>query len=1676
MSFDRKFASIRGLALAGMASLVGYAAATDLSTTPLSTYSVTSSSDVKPNVLFLLDDSGSMDWDFMPDWACASYSTTQSDCNFNGQHPNSDRSEYLFRNPSYNGIYYNPAVRYLPPVAVSSSGTVSASGNSTYPSQTGVSTATGGDSGASSGSPNWNAVKNDAYSVQRTSTSNLTPTASSTTPGRYYTTIAGEYCTSSSLKTCTTASAASTSYPFPAPVRWCNSSGTSCQAAFSSTNTYVRAPVPRTTSFTVNTVANNATITDITVGSYKILPATITATSSTTSTFANQIAAAINQCNGTKVLVCTAAGFAATVSGSTVTITAGPVATLTAPSVTKNGTLTLSALNDFSANTVPGYTILSIIVPGTTAAYPFPGDTGTTPVKAGTRADCSGTTCTGNEEMINYANWWTYYSTRMQMMKTAASNAFAAIDTGTDIAAGKSRYRVGYMTLNNNGSTDLVNLAEFTGTQKFTWYSRLLKARPGNSTPLRARLADAGRLYGGRLNGTTYNGVTVTDPMQYYCQRNYTILSTDGFWNGDAGYKLDGSTPVSNQDAGLPAPYGDGGTSTLQARTSRLQTSTATLTNQYRNSYLQTRTKTTANSSGPYPNLQRRVTSNGNSSTPTWTEWADAASCNYDNSGNNRVDCRISQATSNDAGVTWSGWTTVTSCTPDFSGDSRTQCGGTITTTTYGNWTDSTATCTTSSTVECRYNQPTSSYTNTTDNAACTPVTASPSSPYTVLTAVECNQNIGAFSAYADASSTCTTSSTVHCQYTPWSSWGGADTCTAAPQSSSSPYTQLTATQCQTLTTAGNSDTLADVAQYYYNTDLRTATPNSSADSTGTCSSSTNYDLCANKVPTGGARDTQTQQHMTTFTLGLGAQGRMIFSPTNTVSNDYWADTSGDFFSVLNRATANTTSGVCSWQTSGLCYWPTPAADSNANIDDLWHAAINGRGTYFSAKDPTSLATGLASTLNNIPAQPRDGTSAAAASSNPNVTTTDNFVFSSSYRSMAWTGELTRKIIASNGTLSDPNWYASRLVDCATTVWAPNTVYSPNSAFRYPNSSGTCYYVKATVSYTSGASFDFGSSGAEGINTTIVHADETATILVAVVPDTTRKIVTNISGELVDFVDSNTSLQATFATTNWQPNLSQFCSTGSGCVSNTSGATAQTLINYLRGDRTNEGTYYRPRINVLGDIVASESRYVKAPLQNYTDSGFSAFKTTMASRTGMVYVGANDGMLHAFNATTGKEAWAYIPSRVVSGLYKLADTNYANNHQYFVDGTPSIAEVYGPCRSGITGCSTNEWRTILVGGLNGGGKGYYALDITDPTTPIFLWEFTDTNMGYTYGNPKITKLKNGKWVVLLTSGYNTADGKSHLYIRNAIDGSTTGLGASQIDTGVTGEIGRMDSRALSPDTDNTSIAAYAGDTSGNLWRFDINGDIGATGFDAQRLVSLKDVDGLAQPITAKPEMATVNGLTMVYVGTGKYLGVTDITNAKYQAFYGVVDRSNAAALVSPRDTGSNFVQQVLTNGTCPTGTPSSICASGDAVKTSTANAVDWATKDGWYVDFLTAGERSVTDATLVLGTVLFTSITPTLPTSDPCSNSTAGGNSYLYALNYATGGSVTGSNGVVGTSLGAIIATRPVAIKLQSGVIETLTQGTAGVGLKVSTVISTPPIYTSGAGVRRISWRELTSQ
>jgi type IV pilus assembly protein PilY1 len=739
--------------------------------------------------------------------------------------------------------------------------------------------------------------------------------------------------------------------------------------------------------------------------------------------------------------------------------------------------------------------------------------------------------------------------------------------------------------------------------------------------------------------------------------------------------------------------------------------------------------------------------------------------------------------------------------------------------------------------------------------------------------------------------------------------------------------------------------------------------------------------------------------------------------------------------------------------------------------------------------------------LRSIANVPRAGTAAAAASSNPNVSTSDNYVFSSSYESVTWWGEVSRQQIDDVGALSVPNWSAMRLLDCATTPWKPNTAYvgSWDSVSLIPagpalsgnvfNYGGKCYVVKSN--YTSGASFDAVGATGDGANTQVINADEAALSKVPAAVPGGRTIFTKGSSGLIAFNWAALgSLQSYFqkpwitytTTTTVSTGLSQFCTPNSAtnCLSATdqTAAQGQALVNYLRGDRTNEGTLFRQRIHVLGDIVASEGRYVKAPLFNYSDSGYGTFKTANASRDGVVYVAANDGMMHAFDAVTGQERWAYIPSMVVPDLYKLADMNYATQHQFFVDNTPEVGEICGNATG--TNCAGTEWKTIVVGGLNRGGKGYYALDVTDPThDPVLLWEFSDSRLGYTYGNPRITKLKSGQWVVLLSSGYNNSDGKGYLFVLDAKTGApiTAINGDGTISTGASSGAVRISAHVKAGDTDNTTDAVYGGDASGNLWRFDINDSIGPLGFEAQKLVSFVDSNGVAQPITAKPVTATINGSTVIFVGTGRYLGITDIGDTRVQSFYAVKDLGTATTYGNPRTAINGFVQRTMTSGLCASGVVG--CTQGQSIRTTDPNAVDvdWATQSGWFVDFLTGGERAATDPSLGLGTLVFTTNLPSISSGTACGDpSKAVTNSFLYAFNYITGKAVEGASNVAGVSLGNGTVTRPVLIELADGTVRTLTRISNG-SQGGNTIVGKPPIAAGkGTGLRKVSWRELTTQ
>ena len=440
-----------------------------------------------------------------------------------------------------------------------------------------------------------------------------------------------------------------------------------------------------------------------------------------------------------------------------------------------------------------------------------------------------------------------------------------------------------------------------------------------------------------------------------------------------------------------------------------------------------------------------------------------------------------------------------------------------------------------------------------------------------------------------------------------------------------------------------DSGTLADVAQYYYITDLR---PTGSIGALGT-------DVSTNNVPgkpTGDPQnDTASWQHMTTFTVGLGVDGTLTYSP------DYRNKPSGDFLAIK----------------SGTADWPTPVSGEPTAIDDLWHAAVNGRAKYFSAKDPSTLTAGLTEALVGVNAT--IGSAAAAATSNLEPIAGDNFVYIANYETVFWNGDVeARTIDLSTGAVSvNPVWNAQQQLD--------------NKAASLLGGA-----ARKIVFHKPGAP-----NNLQDFFGSVLHMDAT---------------------ELSWFSHAWVSGGGGAPLSQWS-SLTATQQSAAGSPKN--------LVYFLRGDSTFEAQasnpatnhFYRDRTHVLGDIVNAQPVYVKSVSADYVDPGFKDFKDCINTGAGAgcpgvrasnVYVSANDGMLHALDGDTGDERWAFIPRILMPKLYRLADKDYANRHEYYVDGSPTVGDVYDPVAA--------EWKTILVGGLNSGGRGYYALDVTDPHT------------------------------------------------------------------------------------------------------------------------------------------------------------------------------------------------------------------------------------------------------------------------------------------------------------------------------------------------------------------------
>ena len=860
----------------------------------------------------------------------------------------------------------------------------------------------------------------------------------------------------------------------------------------------------------------------------------------------------------------------------------------------------------------------------------------------------------------------------------------------------------------------------------------------------------------------------------------------------------------------------------------------------------------------------------------------------------------------------------------------------------------------------------------------------------------------------------------------------------AGPVAGPTPPVGCTAWPCTdstNLTGPRSVNSLADVAQYYYVTDLRTDADwplSISCDESSPTTASCNDPKGEPNVGTGPEDDRRHWQHMTTFSVALGVSGTLQYKP------DYKSAATGDF--------ADIRTGAKNWP-----LWPDPALDYVNNkdlwndpksIDDFWHAAVNGRGQYFNATDPRSVINGLAAALAGIGSKVAAGSGPGTSTLNP--TTTDHAAYLASYTTGAWSGDV-QAYNVDTGTGA---------IDTSAQIWSAKTKL--NTRTNQACDGRNIYLIRTdgTKPANNLATFTWGTRTCDGTG--------------------------NPSGTLPD--DLNATEQLNFGALNVSL-LSQYASMGDGTFGTPDqkgAAVGANLVNFLRGQHGLEnyeanvaGKLYRTRPNVLGDVVGGQPIYVGAPFQSYADAGYATFKTGNAARVPMIYVAANDGMLHAFYASTdvadpnaGQEAWAVIPSAMLPNLWKLADNNYASNHRFYVDAAPVVSDA----KLGGT------WKTLLVGGFNAGGKGFYAMDVTSPLAPKALWEFkvnaaacslglsnptaaagagSDCNLGLSFGQPVITKLTNGTWVVMVTSGYNNVnaainggDGQGFLYVLNAADGSiiykmSTGVGDATTPSG----LAQINNYVDSVLTDNTTLRVYGTDLFGNIWRFDVDNTILPAGIDTKLVATTKDAGGVPQPISTKPELAQISGKAMVFVGTGKLLGATDIGSTQVQSLYGIVDPMIGTTSPSYANLRSVLAPLVM--------------ATAGSTRTINCTGPLCGAANGWFVDLPETGERVNVDLKLQVGNLAVASNVPSL---DAC---IAGGHSWFNQLDYKTGQVVPGNGTAVSQRYAQGLIVGFAVIRLGDGTVRGLIRFSNG------DIINPTLGAGTGSNHKRVTWREV---
>lgn len=709
------------------------------------------------------------------------------------------------------------------------------------------------------------------------------------------------------------------------------------------------------------------------------------------------------------------------------------------------------------------------------------------------------------------------------------------------------------------------------------------------------------------------------------------------------------------------------------------------------------------------------------------------------------------------------------------------------------------------------------------------------------------------------------------------------------------------------------SQTLADVAYYYWKNDMRT-------------------DMSDNVRPS--SADPADWQHMTTFGISIGLQGTL--DPNNPPPSP--------------------------WNIN-----PNDQEDKE-RIDDLWHAAINGHGSFIVASDTEKFADALTKALSDIESRTASGSNIASSSTKTDTTT---LTFVAGFTSGTWLGDLMASPFNAGltGVSNTPNWVLSMTFGAG----------------------------KANANFTS------------------------------------REVLTS-KGGVADEFDTSMTGAGDFTVRTGQADA----------------VSAADNIAYLKGVQTKElgqtGGTLRKRAYPIGDIVNSSPAY-------------------MAS-TNTVFIGANDGMLHGIDASNGEVLFSYVPKGIdFAAMANLSSTSYS--HRFFMDGQIDVRAL------NANGNNTND---ILVAALGRGGRGVFALDVSDPDTmgtSDVLWDnttqdsTTDANMGYVLGNLRIRKGNGDKNYLFVPNGIDSPNGSATLFVYE-LSGAGAITATHQLVADASGSNGLMSLGMADLNADGKVDTVYGGDLKGNIWRWDFSTASMPTA--AVKLFQAKDSAGNPQPVTGGIGVGRndLGGDVFIGFGTGRFISTSDMPSAtnpaSTQSLYGLHDEGTAIS-------GRSDLQE----RTIPyTGTGSN----GEKLRGFENYAALPANKKGWFID-LPVPERVISSPT-IYGTGMF--LSSVIPAQGQGCDS-AYGSGWLNAINLFTGtspnsggyfdgaGTVSGGNetGQVG-SIG-INTGMPTEVNVTSGLatVGTGNFSNAGTGNTISEKLKGGP----GGQPQRVTWREI---